>query len=69
MWTTFVVTIIFLSITAAILAEICSSIPLSGSIYIWAAEAAESTDGLGARGQFVGSVHPMLKYVMFHVTL
>lgn len=27
-------------ITAAVLAEICSALPLSGSIYIWAAEAA-----------------------------
>lgn len=27
-------------ITAAMLAEVCSSVPLSGSIYIWAAEAA-----------------------------
>ncbi len=27
-------------ITAAILAEICSALPLSGSIYIWAAESA-----------------------------
>lgn len=27
-------------ITAAVLAEICSALPLSGSIYIWAAESA-----------------------------
>ena len=27
-------------VTAAILAEICSALPLSGSIYIWAAESA-----------------------------
>lgn len=27
-------------ISAAVLAEICSALPLSGSIYIWAAEAA-----------------------------
>lgn len=31
---------IFMWITAAVLAEICSALPLSGSIYIWAAEAA-----------------------------
>jgi amino acid transporter len=29
-----------MTITAAILAEICSALPLSGSIYIWAAESA-----------------------------
>ncbi|WVQ81148.1 hypothetical protein IAT38_003270 [Cryptococcus sp. DSM 104549] len=29
-----------MTITAAVLAEICSALPLSGSIYIWAAEAA-----------------------------
>lgn len=31
---------VFMWITAAVLAEICSALPLSGSIYIWAAEAA-----------------------------
>ncbi|EKM59529.1 uncharacterized protein PHACADRAFT_250094 [Phanerochaete carnosa HHB-10118-sp] len=31
---------IFMWITAAVLAEICSALPLSGSIYIWAAESA-----------------------------
>jgi translation initiation factor 5B len=31
---------VFVLITAAVLAEICSALPLSGSIYIWAAEAA-----------------------------
>lgn len=35
-----IVSIVLLWITAAVLAEICSAIPLSGSIYIWAAEAA-----------------------------
>ncbi|GAA5961548.1 hypothetical protein JCM21900_006323 [Sporobolomyces salmonicolor] len=39
LWTGMVVTTIFMCITAASFAEICSSIPLSGSIYIWAAEA------------------------------
>ncbi|KAE8543712.1 hypothetical protein D1P53_000428 [Cryptococcus gattii VGV] len=29
-----------MTVTAAVLAEICSALPLSGSIYIWAAEAA-----------------------------
>lgn len=36
----YVITIIFMLITAAVLAEICSALPLSGSIYIWAAESA-----------------------------
>jgi hypothetical protein len=31
---------VFMWITAAVLAEVCSALPLSGSIYIWAAEAA-----------------------------
>lgn len=34
------ITIVFMLITAAVLAEICSALPLSGSIYIWAAESA-----------------------------
>ena len=34
------VTIVFMMITAGVLAEICSALPLSGSIYIWAAESA-----------------------------
>jgi translation initiation factor 5B len=29
-----------MTITAAVLAEICSALPVSGSIYIWAAESA-----------------------------
>lgn len=36
----YIVTIIFMIITAAVLAEVCSALPLSGSIYIWAAESA-----------------------------
>ncbi|KAJ7512465.1 amino acid transporter [Mycena galericulata] len=36
----YIITIIFMLITAAVLAEICSALPLSGSIYIWAAESA-----------------------------
>jgi translation initiation factor 5B len=31
---------VFMFITAAVLAEICSALPLSGSIYIWAAASA-----------------------------
>ncbi|KAG8935867.1 hypothetical protein FRC02_005866 [Tulasnella sp. 418] len=40
MWSSYVVTLVFMWITAAVLAEICSALPLSGSIYIWAAESA-----------------------------
>ncbi|KAI6099153.1 hypothetical protein F5141DRAFT_1066724 [Pisolithus sp. B1] len=36
----YLVTMVFMFITAAVLAEICSALPLSGSIYIWAAESA-----------------------------
>lgn len=32
-------TLVFSFITAAVIAEICSSLPLAGSIYLWAAEA------------------------------
>ncbi|KAK0191521.1 hypothetical protein F5146DRAFT_1224243 [Armillaria mellea] len=39
-WSSYVITIVFMLITAAVLAEICSALPLSGSIYIWAAESA-----------------------------
>ncbi|KAF9242947.1 hypothetical protein BU15DRAFT_86712 [Melanogaster broomeanus] len=39
-WSSYIVTVIFMIITAAVLAEICSALPLSGSIYIWAAESA-----------------------------
>ncbi|OJA18356.1 hypothetical protein AZE42_00733 [Rhizopogon vesiculosus] len=39
-WSSYLVTIVFMLITAAVLAEICSALPLSGSIYIWAAESA-----------------------------
>ncbi|KAJ7638435.1 amino acid transporter [Roridomyces roridus] len=39
-WSSYIITIIFMLITAAVLAEICSALPLSGSIYIWAAESA-----------------------------
>lgn len=35
-----IITIVFMMITAFVLAEICSALPLSGSIYIWAAESA-----------------------------
>ena len=36
----YIISMIFMWITAAVLAEICSALPLSGSIYIWAAESA-----------------------------
>lgn len=32
-------TCVFTFITAAVIAETCSSLPLAGSIYLWAAEA------------------------------
>ncbi|KAF2395733.1 amino acid transporter [Trichodelitschia bisporula] len=38
-WSSYVVTCIFVFITAAVLAEICSALPAAGSIYFWAAEA------------------------------
>lgn len=38
LWSSWLITIVCCCITAAMLAEICSSIPLSGSIYVWAAE-------------------------------
>ncbi|KAJ7150188.1 amino acid/polyamine transporter I [Mycena filopes] len=40
LWSSYLITIVFMMITAAVLAEICSALPLSGSIYIWAAESA-----------------------------
>ncbi|KAG8890162.1 hypothetical protein FRB99_003921, partial [Tulasnella sp. 403] len=40
MWSSYLITMIFMWITAAVLAEVCSALPLSGSIYIWAAESA-----------------------------
>lgn len=40
MWSNYVITIPFMLMAAAVLAEICSALPLSGSIYIWAAESA-----------------------------
>ena len=36
----YLITMVFMFITAAVLAEICSALPLSGSIYIWAAKSA-----------------------------
>ncbi|KIK55367.1 hypothetical protein GYMLUDRAFT_76583 [Collybiopsis luxurians FD-317 M1] len=39
-WSSYVITVVFMMMTAAVLAEICSALPLSGSIYIWAAESA-----------------------------
>jgi amino acid transporter len=37
---TFVISTVFNVVTALVLAEICSAIPISGSIYIWAAASA-----------------------------
>lgn len=39
-WSSFIITVVFMMMTAAVLAEVCSALPLSGSIYIWAAESA-----------------------------
>lgn len=36
----YIITMVFMFITAFVLAEICSALPLSGSIYIWTAESA-----------------------------
>lgn len=36
----YVISIVFMMITAFVLAEVCSAIPISGSIYIWAAASA-----------------------------
>ncbi|KAF8496642.1 gamma-aminobutyric acid transporter [Hysterangium stoloniferum] len=39
-WSSYIITVVLMCITAAVLAEICSVFPLSGSIYIWAAQSA-----------------------------
>ena len=36
----FIITFVFMMITAFVLAEICSALPISGSTYIWAAASA-----------------------------
>ncbi|KAI5477323.1 amino acid transmembrane transporter [Pseudohyphozyma bogoriensis] len=51
LWSSMLITLVLMTITAASLAEICSSIPLSGSIYVWAAEA-----GGKKYGRFFGFV-------------
>lgn len=38
-WTSYIITCVFTFITAAVIAETCSSLPSAGSIYLWAAEA------------------------------
>lgn len=38
-WTSYLVTMVFTFITAAVIAEVCSASPSAGSIYLWAAEA------------------------------
>ncbi|KIM88354.1 hypothetical protein PILCRDRAFT_95587 [Piloderma croceum F 1598] len=40
MWSMFVVAVVFMFMNAAVLAELCSALPVSGSIYIWAAQSA-----------------------------
>ncbi|KAJ7129878.1 amino acid/polyamine transporter I [Mycena crocata] len=45
MWSSTLVHVVGSTVTAAVLAEICSALPLSGSIYIWASEAAGATHG------------------------
>ncbi|KAG8718496.1 hypothetical protein FRC08_005140 [Ceratobasidium sp. 394] len=51
MWTSFLVAFVFLCMTALVLREICSALPISGSIYVWATQAA------GLRyGRFVGCI-------------
>ncbi|KDQ14211.1 hypothetical protein BOTBODRAFT_188092 [Botryobasidium botryosum FD-172 SS1] len=51
LWSSYIITLVFMWMTAAVLAEICSALPLSGSIYIWAAESA------GPKyGRFIGFV-------------
>ncbi|KAB5591376.1 Amino acid permease [Ceratobasidium theobromae] len=40
LWTSSLVLLVFTTITAAVLCEICSALPTSGSLYVWAAEAA-----------------------------
>lgn len=37
--TSYLVTMVFTYITAAVVAEVCSASPSAGSIYLWAAEA------------------------------
>jgi len=37
--TSYLVTVVFTFITAAVIAEVCSASPSAGSIYLWAAEA------------------------------
>ncbi|QKX63629.1 uncharacterized protein TRUGW13939_10800 [Talaromyces rugulosus] len=38
-WTSYLVTLVFTFISAAVIAEVCSASPSAGSIYLWAAEA------------------------------
>ncbi|KAA8642997.1 putative amino acid permease [Aspergillus tanneri] len=38
-WTSYLVTMVFTFISAAVIAEVCSASPSAGSIYLWAAEA------------------------------
>ncbi|KAG8923373.1 hypothetical protein FRC02_011179 [Tulasnella sp. 418] len=50
-WTTYLIALFFMCIACATIAELCSALPLSGSIYIWASQAA------GPKyGRFVGFI-------------
>ncbi|KDQ12509.1 hypothetical protein BOTBODRAFT_417470 [Botryobasidium botryosum FD-172 SS1] len=40
MWSSYIVNAVFACMSAAVLSEICSALPISGSLYIWAAQAA-----------------------------
>ncbi|KAG4305726.1 hypothetical protein PORY_000636 [Pneumocystis oryctolagi] len=40
-WITYIVSFFFMSITAAVMAESCSALPVSGSLYLWASEYAK----------------------------
>ncbi|KAB5587807.1 Amino acid permease [Ceratobasidium theobromae] len=45
LWTSSLISCIFFIIIAAVLCEICSALPTSGSLYVWAAEAAGPKHG------------------------
>ena len=58
MWICSLVYFLFISTTAATLAEVCSAIPVSGSIYTWATEAALAS---GKRTQVVSELGKQTK--------
>ncbi|KKY15409.1 putative amino acid [Diplodia seriata] len=62
-WTSFIVTCVFTFITAAVIAETCSSLPLAGSIYLWAAEAGGPRFGrLFGQHPGRGQLHALARY-------